>query len=179
MPRAARPETEVRRLRAEEWEAFRRLRLQALESDPLAFGSTHSRELSYSEEYWNEWAGRSATGDSEAIFVAVDPTGQFVGMVGIFSKESWANLWGMWVRPRARNGRVGTRLLAAAVDWAELHLPSEPVRLEVNPSQEPALRLYERAGFRLTGVQHPLGHQPPAVVREMTLDRKTGHRSPE
>jgi len=157
----------LRRLLPDDWTAFRELRLAALASDPLAFGSTVEREHAYPDERWREWARRGSAEPREATFVAVLPTGELVGMVGVFSEGERLQLWGMWVRPSVRRHGLGRALLGAALDWAAASCPGSVVLLEVNPELLPAVKTYRSAGFDFTGVERPLGHHAPAVVRQM------------
>ncbi len=157
----------VRRLRADEWQAFRDLRLAALRTDPLAFGSTLSRESTYSDQKWRNLCNDGATGTSNVTFVAADPSGELVGMVGTFSAEGTSHVWGMWTRPHRRNQGIGHRLMNSLLDWIATCLPEVSIILDVNPSQEAAVRIYASAGFHFNGVEEPLGHDPPAVVRQM------------
>lgn len=161
----------VRRLWPEEWPAFRDLRLDALRSDPLAFGSTVSRESSYDEPKWRDWCRRGAAGENEATFVASPTDGRLLGMVGSFSAAGTAHVWGMWVRPDSRRRGLARQLMDELLEWIRRNAPHAPVVLEVNPELEAAVRLYLALGFRFTGEERPLGHDPPAVVRTMTLVR--------
>jgi GNAT superfamily N-acetyltransferase len=157
----------VRRIRPEDASTFRRLRLSALATDPLAFGSTSAREEAYPENHWTEWTSRDSEGEGEAIFLVAEGDAAAHGMVGAFSKEGEKHLWGMWVVPERRGSGSGAALLRAVLAWCEAVSPELPVRLEVNPTQRAAIRLYQQAGFRATGEIHPLGHHEPATVHGM------------
>jgi len=157
----------VRRIRPEDASTFRRLRLSALATDPLAFGSTSAREEAYPEIHWTEWTIRDSEGEGEAIFLVSEGDAAAHGMVGAFSKDGEKHLWGMWVVPERRGSGSGAALLRAVLAWCEAVSPELPVRLEVNPTQRAAIRLYQQAGFRATGEIHPLGHHEPATVHGM------------
>lgn len=161
------PEITVRRLRESEWMGFRSLRLAALRTDPLAFGSTLARESAYTEEKWQDWCRDGATGEQNATFVAEDRSGDLVGMAGTFAAEGTPHVWGMWVRPEWRSRGVGRRLVDALLGWIDRGAPGRPVLLEVNPSQVAAVGVYFGRGFRFSGIEKPLGHDPPAIVRQM------------
>lgn len=150
---------------------MRDLRLAALGADRLAFGSTLERETTYPESRWQEWASRGATGGTEATFAAVDASGAWIGMTGVFSDHGVPHLWGMWVTPKWRRRGVATQLLRTALEWARVRTPAAAVELDVNPTQADAVRLYLAHGFEFTGAEQPLGHDPPAVARQM---RKAG-----
>ena len=164
----------VRRLRSDEWQAFRQLRLESLRTDPLAFGSTVEREAAYPDERWREWARRGSMEPREATFVATDPNGALIGMVGFFSGEEGPTVWGMWVQPSRRGRGVGRSLFTTLLGWIDRILPESKVVLEVNPDQASAVRIYSANGFRFTGVERPLGHDSRATVKQMTRDRAFG-----
>jgi ribosomal protein S18 acetylase RimI-like enzyme len=157
----------IRKAVEADWRAFRELRLAALATEPLAFGSTWEKEHSFPDERWRErLAPGSMTGDS-ATWVAVDPDGRLVGMLAAGTPDSEPHLFSMWVDPAQRNRGVGGRLLDAAIAWAEATPAGRVLRLDVNPRQEVAVRLYESRGFRRLGGSSPLGHTPGEVLVRM------------
>lgn len=160
-------EATVRRLRETEWRAFRDLRLDALRTDPLAFGSTFEREFDYPEERWMDWCRRGATSEGEATFVAADSRGKLVGMLGAFFAEGALHLWGMWVHPAYRGRGLGRKMTDRTIGWIDEVHPQTKVLLDVNPDQEAAVRIYHACGFEFNGAQTPLGHHPQAIVRQM------------
>ncbi len=163
---------EVRRLRTDEWSAFRRLRLEALTTDPLAFGSTYGRELEYPEAQWQDWAHRESQGSTTPTFVVDTGGGELVGMAGLFRRESDFMVWGMWVAPKFRGLGLGDRLMDAIVAWIDTSFPGERLLLEVNPVLVPAVRTYLSHGFAFTGREGPLGHDPPGIVKEMIREAR-------
>jgi hypothetical protein len=56
----------IRRVTAEDGPLIKRLRLRALEIDPLSFGSTLAGEVVYSDSQWAEWANEGASGEDRA-----------------------------------------------------------------------------------------------------------------
>ncbi|MFZ0699974.1 MAG: N-acetyltransferase [Thermoplasmata archaeon] len=157
----------IRRIHPEDWDALRAVRLAALESDPLAFGSNLRREQESDPVKWKNWATRGSSGTREAIYVAVNEPGQMVGMIGTFTEDEQPHVWGMWVHPKSRGKGVGGRLLDSLLSWLASVAPSRTILLEVNPTQIAATALYVGRGFVRTGRTRPLGHSPPAIVEEM------------
>lgn len=160
-------EITVRRVQENEWRAFRRLRLDALQTDPLAFCSTLAGESTYPEKRWQDWCKDGAAGEQNATFVATGSSGEFVGMVGTFVAGGTRHVWGMWTRPTWRNRGIGRQLMESLLTWIDRSSATQPVTLDVNPSQAAAVSIYTACGFRFTGVEEALGHDPPAVVRQM------------
>jgi ribosomal-protein-alanine N-acetyltransferase len=63
-----------------------------------------------------------------------------------------AHINNLAVRPELRGRGLGTQLLEGVIAEAA-HLGAEVMTLEVRASNEPAWRLYEKAGFRREGVR--------------------------
>lgn len=159
--------TTVRRARTEEWDALRSLRLRALRTDPLAFGSTLEREETFPEELWRSRALRGAEASDQATFVAVTPEGNLVGTAVVTGSDRGCAVYGMWVDASRRGEGVGGLLLDAALGWAAAGPWPPVVRLEVNLRQTEAVRLYRSRGFELSGRSRPLEHTPSEVLHEM------------
>ena len=114
---------DVRRIRPDEWREHREIRLKALACDPLAFGSTHSRELGYSDDLWKERTERGALSESSALFVADHGGKGFVGMMAVAGSEGQWHVFAMWVTPERRRRGIGSRLLDAGLAWFRERAP--------------------------------------------------------
>src|SRR4051794_26586994 len=70
--RVPRMTTVTRRVRADEWEQVRDLRLAALQDDaaPIAFLETYQKAASEPDEFWQGRTSGGASSDSAAQFVA-------------------------------------------------------------------------------------------------------------
>ncbi len=148
----------IRRIAPSEWALHRDLRLRALASDPLAFGSTLAREQAYPEDLWKERTARSASSEEATTLLAIVPGDRPVGMVVAALVNEAPHIFGMWVEPSWRGRGVGGRLLDEALEWTGQVRPTSEVQLEVNPNQAAAVALYESRGFVRTGAVSPLGH---------------------
>ncbi len=159
----------VRRVREEEWELVRDVRLSALRDSPLAFGSTLQREQGFPPEEWRARVQRGASAPDSATFLAFDPQGACLGMAGIGQPpgDHRFQVWGMWVRPSARGQGVGREMLLALLHWLRSRHGPVDVHLDVNPQQGAAVHLYRSVGFEFDGTEEPLGHDAPAVARGM------------
>jgi ribosomal protein S18 acetylase RimI-like enzyme len=171
-----RTEVTVRPVREDDWQSYRDLRLKALESDPLAFGSTLEREQAFAPEIWKGRIAHGLRTLTSACWVAVNSNGHFVGMIVAADLDGTVHLFSMWVDPEFRGAGIGGQLLDTALAWIQATHPGRAVSLEVNPRQVTAVRLYESRGFRTTGKSSPLEHTPGERVVEMTLKAK-GERS--
>jgi ribosomal protein S18 acetylase RimI-like enzyme len=166
---------QVRRVRPEEWEALRALRVRALEDSPDAFGSTALEARGRSDEDWITWARAGSSSSASAVFVAED-SGTLVGLCGAFLHEhdpSVAQIVAMWINADYRGRKIGEKLLAAAADWSA-HRGADQLVLDVTETNEPAIRLYRRAGFSETGRSEPLRSNPGLL--SLRMSRLLGER---
>lgn len=138
---------EIKRLPADRWREYRNLRLEALRSEPRAFGSSPEREEGLTG---NQWRRRSKN-----TIVALWE-GKPVGVIGLVFNDRpktkhVADIVGFYVSDAYRGQGVGTRLLEEALSAASKKRGVLKVKLAVNPDQRAALKLYKSAGFRVTG----------------------------
>jgi len=152
------PRVVIRRSRSSEWKALRALRLRALETDPLAFGSTLAEEAGLDEGRWRSRAARDSESTTTSQWVAEDVSGRLIGSAVVAEVEGKVFLFAMWVETRFRGQGVGGRLLDRALAWARSAFPGQDVYLDVNPRQVAAVHLYESRGFRRSAADRPLGH---------------------
>lgn len=154
----------VRRATVDDWETVRDIRLAALQEAPYAFGSTYARERDFDEETWR---GRLSNPDGPT-FLAFDGDNA-VGIDGVHTEGDDRILVAMWVTPGARRAGVGAALTDAVCDWAKAQGDTR-VYLGVAEDNDPARRLYERLGFRMTGKSAPLHSDPTRLSLEMARD---------
>ena len=107
---------QIRRVTPDDWRAFREIRLAALQDAPDAFGGTYAESVARPEEWWVEWARKSAESDEQAMFLAWDGDAP-VGIAGTFFDDPDWVVIAMWVDPARRGGGLGRRLLDAVVDF--------------------------------------------------------------
>lgn len=150
-------------MRGDEMPAIRQLELvdarelfrfwqAALREEPFAFVTSPEDDVA-SFESLREYLSRRP---DALVFGAFDP--EMVGMLGI-SRENRRKLahkaliWGVFVREEYRGHGVGEQLLSVAIDHARSVDGLKALRLGVSQRSAPARRLYERAGFRVWGIE--------------------------
>jgi GNAT superfamily N-acetyltransferase len=154
----------VERMRSDDWERVRRVRLRALTDTPDAFGSTLATEFARPPEGW-----RARLADlASATFVATEDREDVGLIVGSRYEGSpgTAGLFAMWVQPERRGRGIAQALVRAVIAWARAAGYAR-LLLDVGDWNAAAIRLYERMGFTPTGVTgflsperaHVLEHQ--------------------
>ena len=160
----------IRPFVADEWQAYRAIRLRALADAPDAFGSTVAAEEALAPETWAARLARSTTSGIDRA-LAAEMDGALVGLA--WAKEDGddatiVNLFQMWVAPEARGRGVAGALLDDAVRWAT-ERGAQAMQLGVTCTNADALRLYERAGFVEAGVREPLRPGSDLMEQRMQL----------
>lgn len=138
----------VRRLTRKDFDAYLAIRLEALQNHPEAYGaSPEAFAATPREEIENFLSVR-------AIFGVVTAAGELGGIV-LYDRargereahRGW--LLQVYVKPSLRGTGAALALIEAAVE----HASSEVIQLHlmVGSHNEPAIRLYEKAGFTTYG----------------------------
>ena len=128
-----------------------------LRDDADFFSTRYDDMVREPDATWQAWVTDAAIGEEKILFIAQEE-GHWLGVVGAFARVNplEVQLISMWVDPGARGRGVAGRLIRAVAVWATGR-GSTRVVLFVQEANRPAQRLYERAGFRLTGDRAPAG----------------------
>jgi RimJ/RimL family protein N-acetyltransferase len=160
--------TVIQRITPAQWKLLRELRLAALVDSPDAFGQSYEDALRQPESDWRQTAEAASRGDRRAWFIGRDETGQAVGIVQARRRPpDDCLLFSMWVAPAARRSGAGRALVQAVDDWGQTWGATRVV-LWVIAGNEPAMRFYDRIGFRVqrTGPDADSGYAYGAIAME-------------
>ena len=139
----------ARRLTAADAHAFRQIRLEGLSLHPDAFGASHSEEAAQDDVFFADRIERN-------VVFGVEGADGLDGVAGLIFGESdkvrhKASVFGFYVRPHVRGQGIGDALVEALIDHARDRV--RQIKLCVVERNTPAVRLYERHGFRQYGVE--------------------------
>ncbi|MFJ7247845.1 GNAT family N-acetyltransferase [Kitasatospora sp. NPDC098652] len=166
--------TVIRRVRVEEWERVKEIRLAALQ-DPvagIALLDTYESAAAKPDEFWQERTAGAAEGDAVHQLVAEAADGRWLGTMTVLLEQPGGNgalggdvvtvpqthVVGVYVRPEARGTGLAHELIRAAQErsWALTEPKVQRVRLFVHEANARAEAMYLRAGFRRSGVSVPV-----------------------
>jgi ribosomal protein S18 acetylase RimI-like enzyme len=144
---------------------FKTVRLAALKDSPFAFGSTHEAESRLTDDDWRRRAAER-DGTTGITYLAWDGDTPCGIAAGFISPENTIHVVSVWVAPSHRMLGVGRLLIRGIADWASAR--SVPVlSLMVTSNNRPAINLYRRLGFKMTGEMKPYSHDPQVVMFQM------------
>lgn len=128
---------------------FRRVRLEALESEPRAYGDSTVEFAALPKERVLAFlrAGNTLGGFDGDRLVAIGGLYQ----QGHLKARHKATIWGVWVAPEARGRGLARGLMEALIAHARGLDGVEQVDLAVAETQPAARRLYQRLGFQFWG----------------------------
>jgi ribosomal protein S18 acetylase RimI-like enzyme len=143
---------EIRRLHPSDAPAYRTLRLRALWEHPEAFTSSYAEDERQPLE-----VSQRRLADAGKLFWGAFEAGELCGMVGLEREQRAKNrhkgtVVGMYVAAEYAGRGIGRALMNALLTGAR-HEGLQLLVLTVTEGDGPALRLYERAGFRSFGIE--------------------------
>ncbi|MBC3363991.1 GNAT family N-acetyltransferase [Pseudomonas sp. SWRI154] len=143
----------IRRLKAGDAQAYRELMLEAYELHPQAFTSSTSERAALPINWWE-----SRLTSRLDVILGAYVANELVGIVGLsleprLKARHKATLFGMYVAEGHRHGGLGEQLVQSALDEARRHAFLRLVQLTVTAGNDPAIKLYQRCGFVLYGLE--------------------------
>jgi ribosomal protein S18 acetylase RimI-like enzyme len=139
---------EIKILPANRWSELRDLRLEALRTEPTAFGSSVEEEEIFTEEIWRERTRHALVALSDD-----KPIGTVTYILNNRPKTGHiAHIYGFYVTPSFRGQGIGRTLLETTLrNIQDERKDVIKVQLMANKKQEAAVALYKKLGFLIVG----------------------------
>ena len=146
---------EMRFLTASDADAYWNIRLEALECEPEAFGSSPEEHRALPRE---EIARRLCFDPANNFVAGAFVDGRLVGTAGFFRNKGLkechkGHIWGVYVTREARGKGAAREMLRMLVERAKGVEGVEQIMLSVSTRQEAAVRLYRSLGFESFGCE--------------------------
>ena len=145
------PELSVAVAGPRDWRDVRAIRLEALQSEPVAYSASYEETLAWPDKHWRQ----RLANDQSMVFLA-RARSRPIGMVGGYlssdeGDDSVAVVFGTYVTSEYRGRGIGRLLLTSLIQRLSAFPQITTIRLGVTETQAPARRLYESMGFQVVG----------------------------
>jgi len=165
----------IRPTQSDDAAAYRTLRLAGLRAHPEVFGADYTTSAARPIEYWQERMQSGAGGEHGITYVA-DAAGDLIGMTALVRNDlaktrHAGSIFGVYTHPDWRGIGVADALLEACVTYA-LELGLRVIRLGVVTTNANAIRLYQRCGFQVYGVEPEAIQHDGVYYDELLMARR-------
>lgn len=162
----------IRQLNENDWSEFSQIRLKALQTDPLVFGSSYERESQFVEADWRE---RLRANDSAVFMLFADETA--IGMTGVSvfrddPTKRTAIFWGSWLAPDFRGKGLSDLMYKTRINWAKEYPGIERIIVSHRASNVASKYANQKHGFVFTRTHEKIwadGAAEDEVCYEMKL----------
>jgi ribosomal protein S18 acetylase RimI-like enzyme len=148
-------EIQIRFLTIHDAAEWWRVRLEGLQQNPEAFGSSAEEHLSLSQE---EVGKRLVSPDADSFVVGAFEVDRLLGVAGFYREKGLkrrhrGRIWGVYLTRSKRGAGVAGRMLATLLRRAATIEGIEQILLSVTTSQTAAMKLYRSLGFESFGCE--------------------------
>ena len=150
----------VRKIKTNEFELYKSLRIRALTDAPYAFGGTRDEAINKPIGWYKKETLRWSKSEKSTIFIAFSDE-IAIGLVGAFfeNKTGRAFICSMWVDPEFRKSGVGNSIVKKSSYWLSDRGGSS-IFAWVAESNKSAIRFYKSLGFVATNEKETLPSNP-------------------
>lgn len=139
----------IRKLDTYDWQSWRSLRLEALLTAPEAFFSSYDDVCTWPDDKF------IAIMQDNTIYGAFDGDNLIgsmaMGVVEGRQRQHQGVVWGVYIKPQYRGQKIGDALLEAIITQAKSIV--KQLQLSAHAENHSALRLYQRHGFEVYGIE--------------------------
>lgn len=145
------PHITIQKITPDDWEDYKKIRLEALQAEPQAYMTTYEQAKLYSDEDWKKYT------TTATILIAKTDTA-LIGTIGAYYKTEnnklFAVVIGVYLNKDYRGKGMGRQLLDSVIEEIKREGVVKTVKLWVNTEQVSAVKLYERSGFKVIGTDN-------------------------
>lgn len=140
----------ITKLKANEWQKCKDIRLETLKREPKSFNSTYQESITYPSAYWKE-----KLTDKNNLFAFAIDNNKIIGLMNLTIGEEnetdeTAVIHGAYVNENYRGQGIGKSLLIFLIKKIKKNKKIRLLKLWVKDTQTIAKKLYESMGFEFT-----------------------------
>ena len=105
------------------------------------------------DNFWTYNTLKSELLNSNSKYIVAKSNNQIVGFAGIWKAVDDVHITNIVTAKKFRRNNIGSKLLANLIKLAKLEENINSITLEVNATNIPAQKLYEKFGFNVVGLR--------------------------
>lgn len=163
---------QLRRLTENDWEVFRAIRLEALQTNPSVFLKSYDVESTQPAAYWQD----TLQTQDYAVFALYDGD-TVIGLTGAFRSRDDAqdtiNFGMSFLRPTYRGRGLSTLFYAARIHWARAQNGVKYIHISHRAGNDASRSAILKFGFSLSNtgtIDYPDGTQDTTYRYHLALD---------
>ncbi len=164
-------EFKIDSISVDDWESYRDLWLDALTSDPQAFGYSLEEISSRTKEDWEENIKKCNNVNNARHIIKTE--NDYIGMMGYFPKgEGNVNIYGVYVKKEYRGQGISDKIMESILNSLDNNDEIKKITLTVNKEQKVAVDFYKRFGFEEVGVIKDVKMGNGEIYDELSMEKE-------
>lgn len=164
-------EFKIDSIAADEWESYRDLWIDALTSDPQAFGYSLKEISNRTQEDWEE--NIKKCNNANNMMHVIKTKNDYIGMMGYFPKgEGSVNIYGVYVKKEYRGQGASDKLMKSILNSLNNNDEIKKITLTVNKEQKAAINFYKRFGFKEVKVIKDVKMGNGKIYDELSMEKE-------
>lgn len=162
-------------LSPEDWAKYRQFRLDASKQDSNAWGLTYEEELEYTDDWWREQLEKAANKEGNWIYFA-QVGDEIVGVVASnrikkTKMNHIAHIHSVSVKKEFRGQGIASKLMQKLLESIKEDQKILIAQMGVSASQEGAVALYQKFGFKIVGRREKVFHNGEYYFDEILMEK--------
>ena len=145
----------IRRIKKEECDVYKEVRLRALKEAPYAFSTTYDSAMQRSDDMWKQQVFGAATGADQAIFIVLSEEKITIGLAALYrssTDQKSGEMAQVWISPEYRRRGIGKELLDKVIHWGKENGIAD-FEARIMEGNEQAIAFYKKNNFTETGIE--------------------------
>ena len=105
------------------------------------------------DDFWNISTFENELKNQNSKYIKAALNNEIVGFAGIWKSVDDIHITNIVTKKKYRKNGVGSMLLSKLIEYSKLNTGISSITLEVNNNNLPAIKLYEKYGFKNVGLR--------------------------
>lgn len=133
--------------------------------------------LSDFDDFWNYSTFKSELLNPNSKYIVAKIDNKIVGFAGIWKAVDDMHITNIVTAKKLRKHHIGSAMLSELIELAKSEKNINSITLEVNSNNEPAIKLYEKFGFKKVGLRKRYyNNTDDAIIMTIHIRRKTNEK---